>query len=128
MHTSVYIHRRPNFRSAEMEMVLEIGRNTLEKMFDHRICDKKCKMLTLYFPERYLNIIERRQLMTDAIPKCLPNLQILEIHTHCPILIGEFNNEDCKLFDEDVPLRNKKWGEKVCTTFKKEIGLQVFKG
>lgn len=64
----VIIYRRPNLRDDALEFEMFMGSNILRKLFDSMEVDTKVDHLFLSFPERWLNILEQRQLF-DRLAK-----------------------------------------------------------
>lgn len=68
----VYVQRRPHMRDENLEYLFQIGRSVLEQIFDKEVVDESVTRLTLYYPERYMNIIEERSLY-DRLAVYCPN-------------------------------------------------------
>lgn len=76
----VLIQRRPHMRDDNLEYVFMIGISVLRQIFDEERVDPTLKKVVLYFPERYMNIVEERCLL-DRLAHFCPNLESVEIMT-----------------------------------------------
>ena len=76
----VLIQRRPHMRDDNLEYVFMIGTSVLRQIFDDERIDPTVKKVVLYFPERYMNIVEERCLF-DRLEHFCPNLESVEIMT-----------------------------------------------
>ena len=83
----VIVLRRPDFLADDFEYESYIGVGVMRNCFKEYIVKDDVTDITISFPERWLNIIERRMLF-NRISQYYPNLKTLLIKTHCPILIG----------------------------------------
>lgn len=92
----VYVQTRPHMRDDNLEYLYQIGRSVLEQIFDREVVDESITTLTLYYPERYLNIIEERSLYARLAHYC-PNLKSLEIMTQSVYIIQCTRAEDIKI-------------------------------
>lgn len=63
MKLTVYVYRRPNLFNVNDSMHSYIGYGHLKKMFTEERYKSKEEVLVLYFPERFLNILELRMLI-----------------------------------------------------------------
>ena len=81
-----YVYRRPNLRDDALEMEAYMGRNTLDAIYDQMIEQPTITKLFLSFPERWLNIIEQRQLY-ERLARYCPNLIELTIKTHSVYIV-----------------------------------------
>ena len=96
---TVYVYKRPNLRSYSVEMEAFMGLNVLRDMYD----DMKVNdvdSLYLSFPERWLNILELRQL-PDRLVKYCPNLKTVTIKTHSVYLVQCVRSEHIKIIQHD---------------------------
>jgi hypothetical protein len=62
-------------------MEMYMGRTVLDNMYDKLLVQPKVTKLFLSFPERWLNIIEQRQIYRRC-QEYLPNLEELTLKTH----------------------------------------------
>ena len=76
----VFVQKRPHMRDDNLEYLFCIGTSVLRQIFDKEVIDLTVTKLTLYFPERYMNIVEERSLYNRLAHFC-PNLKTLEIMT-----------------------------------------------
>ena len=76
----VYVQRRPHMRDHNLEYLCQFGTGVLRQIFDEERIDNNVKELQLFFPERYMNIVEERSLYDRLMHFC-PNLQKLTITT-----------------------------------------------
>lgn len=97
----VLIYIRPNLRDDNLEMEMFMGRNVLESIYD-RMEVTDIDTLFLSFPERWLNIIEQRQLF-QRLEKYCPNLKEVQLKTHSPFIIQCSPNKCCILMDKTLP-------------------------
>lgn len=95
----VYVDTRPNLRHETVENDAYLGRNVLECLFD-RMEQVDDKMLTLSYPERWLNLVEQRQLF-KRIEKYCPNMEKVIVLTHSVYIIQCTPNTCCKVFREE---------------------------
>lgn len=82
----VYVQRRPHMRDGNLEYLFMLGTGVLRQIFDEERIDESVKVLTLYFPERYMNIVEERSLYDRLMHFC-PNLEKLNIMTQSVYII-----------------------------------------
>lgn len=99
MELKVYIHRRPNLRDPFLEYEAFMGRDVLESMFDKMQVRSDVENLFLSFPERWLNIVEQRALLTTKVKEFLPNLKTLTIKTHSVYIIQCVRKENLCIVD-----------------------------
>lgn len=59
----IYVDRRPDMFKVHNNMFHAISTGVLEKMFTNPDFKVKEGKITLYFPERYLNIVQQRDLV-----------------------------------------------------------------
>mgnify|MGYP001572395561 CR=1 FL=1 len=111
----VYI--RPNFLDDALEYELDIGRPVLRRLFHEMEIDRGTISGVLIFPERWTNVIERRQLF-QRVATYLPNLKRLTVKTHCPVLIGEIRPECIRMVDSNdasIDDINRPHTERLCS-------------
>lgn len=82
----VYVYTRPNLRAYSIEMESYMGRNILDNCFDEFKIDGETTEIFFSFPERWLNILEQRELY-DRLDKYYPNLKKVTIKTHSVYII-----------------------------------------
>lgn len=92
----VYVQRRPHMRDENLEYLFQVGRSVLEQIFDKEVVDESVTRLTLYYPERYMNIIEERSLY-DRLAVYCPKLESVEIMTQSGYIIQCTKAEDIKI-------------------------------
>ena len=94
----VYIDTRPYMRDDSVEMEMYLGRRVLENLFDY-MQEVDDTTLALSYPERWLNILEQRQLY-KRIEKYCPKMEKVMIITHSVYIIQCTPNTCCKLFED----------------------------
>lgn len=82
----VFVQRRPHMRDENLEMMLYVGMGVLKQLYDEERVDEEVTTLTLYYPERWMNIVEERSLY-DRLAKYCPNLKSLQIVTQSVYII-----------------------------------------
>lgn len=97
----VIIYRRPFLRDDNLNTEMYMGMGVLERLFDKMEVDPLCKDVYLSFPERWLNIVEQRQLL-DRLQKYCPNLESATIKTHSVYIIQCTPNTCCAIVDDDI--------------------------
>lgn len=97
----VIVYRRPNLRDDNLEAEMYMGRRVLEQLFDKMEVDPTVKDVFLSFPERWLNLIELRQLL-DRLQKYCPNLESATIKTHSVYIIQCTPNTCCAIVADDL--------------------------
>jgi hypothetical protein len=98
----LFIYTRPNLRDEDLEMEMFMGRNVLESIYDRMEVLENIKSLFLSFPERWLNIIEQRQLW-ERLAKYCPNLEEVQVKTHSVFIIQCTPNKCCFIMDKTLP-------------------------
>jgi hypothetical protein len=81
-----YVSIRPNLRTDALEMEMYVGRGVLDAMYDRKEVQPKVASLVLSYPERWLNILEQRQIY-ERCKAYLPNLKQVSLKTHSPFII-----------------------------------------
>jgi hypothetical protein len=76
-----------------------IGYGVLEDIFDKMVVNERIQNLFLSFPERWLNIIEQRQLLSRLEIYC-PNLKSVHIKTHSVYIIQTTPNTCCYVIQD----------------------------
>ena len=101
--TTVYVQRRPHMRDDNLEYLFQLGRSVLDQIFDKEVIDVSITHLTLYFPERHMNIIEERSLY-DRLAHFCPNLESLVITTQSVYIIQTTKAENVQIIasEEEV--------------------------
>ena len=74
----VFVQKRPHMRDPNLEYLFMFGFSVLSQIFDEERVDPAITKLTLYFPERHMNIVEERSLY-DRLKHFCPNLRELLI-------------------------------------------------
>jgi len=68
-------------------------------MYDKLRVREDVETLTLSFPERFLNITERRILLKKISHFC-PNVKKVTIKTHCPMVVQQCPNGSVSVFNQ----------------------------
>lgn len=76
----VRVQRRPHMRDPNLEMVMHMGTTVLRQIFDEERVDPTITSVVMYFPERWMNIVEERSLWV-RLEKYCPNLKKVDIMT-----------------------------------------------
>lgn len=79
-----YVYKRPNLRKFECGIFDNF--NVFRTLFDEVTVDTEPTSVTFHFPERWLNIVEQRQLY-ERIERYLPNVTEVIVHTHSVFII-----------------------------------------
>lgn len=104
------VQRRPHMRDDNLEMVMHMGTRVLRQIFDEMRVDETVERLTMYFPERWMNIVEERSLW-DRLAKYCPKLKSVEIMTQSVYLIQMTRAENVLIVSsEDEVARTKAEG------------------
>jgi len=127
----VVLFQRPHLRDEGLQMEAYFGMGILESMFDKMEQRPGIEDLVLSFPERWLNIVEQRQLL-ERIEKYLPDIKRVDIKTHSPFIIQCTPNECARVVADkgdidDNDLSARLYGETVMR-FMKPDGLNVLRG
>lgn len=96
----VYLYRRPNLRTYSIEMESYMGRKALDYLFDFHEPPLESKTLVLSFPERWLNILEQRQLL-NRIKGRMPWVEEVTIKTHSVYIIQTCKAEDMLIVEKE---------------------------
>lgn len=99
----VFVSRRPHMRDDNLEMMLYIGRNILENLFDKEEVDEHTKQVQMWFPERWCNIVEERSLLL-RLERLYPNLELVQIMTQSVYLIQCTPAASCFICKDVDPL------------------------
>ena len=110
MKLKVIVVRRPNMFLVNMNMYNMVGVSIMESIM-HDPDYKDSGSLTLYYPERFLNIVESR-ILVDRIRKA--GIEDLHIVTQCVYIMQTVNNTNLGVLDDDIDGLNEGG-----TTFKK---------
>ncbi len=94
---------RPNMFIVNDNMYNMMGYGELEKLFTIENYKTKSKVLQLYYPERYLNVIEQRVLIKRIINAGYEKVQII---THSTFIIQTSKN--VKIFQPNDNLPTEK--------------------
>lgn len=103
----VLVQRRPHMRDENLEMVMHMGQNVLRQIFDEERVDANIKQLTMYFPERWMNIVEERSLW-DRLQKYCPNLEKVEIMTQSVYIMQCTRAENILIVTSEDEIARKK--------------------
>lgn len=82
----VLIQRRPHMRDSNLEYLFHAGTSVLRQIFDEERIDASVTAVVLYYPERWMNIVEERCLFQRLAHFC-PNLKSVEIMTQSVYII-----------------------------------------
>jgi hypothetical protein len=82
----VAIQRRPHMRDANLEYLLHVGQHVLRQVFDEERVDPTLTKVELFYPERWMNIVEERSLFQRLARFC-PNLKKVRIITQSVYII-----------------------------------------
>lgn len=94
MNLSVVVFRRPNMFKVNENMYHMIGFGELEKLFTIEGYKTTSKSLTLYYPERFLNIMEQRVLLERIESAGFKDVQIA---TQSTFIIQTTPRDCCKI-------------------------------
>ena len=100
------VQRRPHMRDDNLEMVMHMGTQVLRQIFDDMRVDETVKHLVLYFPERWMNIVEERSLW-DRLVKYCPKLKSVEIMTQSVYLIQMTRAENILILASEDEIARK---------------------
>lgn len=92
----VYVQRRPHMRDDNLEYLFMLGKGVLEQVFDKEVVDESVTHLVLYYPERYMNIVEERSLY-GRLQRYCPNLKSVVITTQSVYIMQCTKAEDITL-------------------------------
>lgn len=126
MKLEVKVYTRPNLR--DDEMLTYVGQLFLRELFDQPDKDmSEYKKITLWYPERWTNILEQRQIIAAIEQRC-PNMEHLTIVTHSVYIIQVVNSENIGIYDSaskypEVAYAN---GVRYCPDPIDNTGLSVF--
>ncbi len=86
----VLVYRRPNMFTVNMNLYNQVGVGELEKLFtiEDYVCEEQA--LELFYPERFLNIVEQRALIERIIKA--KNYTKCRITTQSPFIIQTSSN------------------------------------
>lgn len=101
----VYISRRPWMRDDNLEYMFMMGTNVLRQIFDEERVDPSVTKVVLYFPERYMNIVEERSLYNRLQHFC-PNLKSVEIMTQSVYIIQCTAAGSCRIVSSNDEQEN----------------------
>lgn len=89
---------RPHMRDDNLEYLFCMGTSVLRQVFDQEVVDPTVKKVVLYYPERYMNIVEERSLYSRFVKYC-PNLESVEIMTQSVYLIQMTRRENILIIE-----------------------------
>lgn len=96
MNLLVYVYRRPNMFKVSDNLYNMIGYGELESMFSIEGY-KSSGHLTLYFPERFLNILEERALVSRCKECGYSDVVII---THSEHILTTVHPEDIRIIQD----------------------------
>jgi len=104
MKIKCIVFRRPNLRSYSVEMESYIGKLILDNLFGpNPTIDESIKELFFSFPERWLNILEQRALIS-RIKHYYPKCEYLEFKTHSVYIIQTMHHTDVRVHNTESVL------------------------
>lgn len=101
----VFVQKRPHMRDPNLEYLFMFGLGVLNQIFDEERVDPAITKLTLYFPERHMNIVEERSLY-DRLKHFCPNLKELQIMTQSVYILQCTTREDILICESQDELDN----------------------
>lgn len=119
----VYVKTRPNLRADEMTVF--VGQQFLINLFDKSDYDmSSIEDVMIYYPERWLNILEQRALLSAIETRCT-NIKTVTILTHSVYIIQCTPNGCLFIIDKssDYPEISYSNGVRYCPE-EDEVGLQ----
>lgn len=105
MDIKVWAYQRPNMFAVNDNTFNMIGYGALKRLFAGEVDFKvpEGSSLQLFYPERFLNVIEERQIVSRAEKA---GYESLEITTHSVYILQTVSSENIKIvFREDCPLQ-----------------------
>ena len=99
MELTVYVTKRPNMFKVNDNMFNLVGIGELRNLFEIEGYKTTQKTLKLFYPERFLNIVEQRVL----IERCeSAGYKMVEIVTHSVYIIQVTNSKNIRIFECDT--------------------------
>jgi hypothetical protein len=103
----VCIQRRPHMRDENLEYMLHLGQHVLRQVFDEERVDDTITEIELFYPERWMNIVEERSLY-KRLERFCPNLKKVRIVTQSVYIIQCTPSSSCFIVkSEDEQQREK---------------------
>jgi hypothetical protein len=99
MKIKVIVYRRPNMFKVQDNLFSLAGYGELKKAFSDEAYKTEHKRLTLFYPERFLNIIEQRSLFS-RLEAC--GYEEVEIATHSVYIIQCTPNGCCLIVEDEI--------------------------
>jgi len=99
MRLRVYLYRRPNLFNVNDSMYSYIGYNHLKSMYTEEGYKTDDKSLVLYFPERFLNILELRVLVRRCEASGFEEVIITTGNEH---LLTTVHSKDIRVVQDEV--------------------------
>ncbi len=96
----LYVYKRPNMFKVQESYFNLVGYGELEKMFTIPNYKTDHEELTLYFPERFLNIVEQRKLPARCVDA---GYKKVTIDKHSVYIIQCVKSDQIGIFDQDLP-------------------------
>lgn len=90
------VQRRPHMRDENLEMLMHIGQEVLRQIFDDERTDSRIEAVEMYYPERWMNVVEERSLWMRLARFC-PNLKTVKVVTQSVYLIQCTRKEDIRI-------------------------------
>lgn len=106
MELNVFVYRRPNMFIVNQNLYNMIGLGELENLFTIEDYKTKDKELRLYFPERFLNILEKRALI-ERIRKA--GYEKATIITHCEHILTTVHHKNILIIADEPIAENSQF-------------------
>lgn len=100
----VYVQKRPWLRDPNLEYLYMLGFGVLQDIFDREVINTT-ETLTLYFPERHLNLVEERSLY-DRLKTYCPKLKKLEIMTSSVLILQCTSHKNILILESPDEIEN----------------------
>ena len=100
MNFILYVYRRPNMFIVNNNLFGNIGYGELEKLFTiENYSVESGKELTLYHPERFLNMVEQQLLVSRIESAGYGNVAI---YTHSVQIVQTVHNENIRVIQDEI--------------------------
>lgn len=109
MKINLFVQQRPHMRDSNLEYYLHMGTVVLKQIFDEERVDTNIKTLELFYPERWLNIVEEQSLFR-RLEKFCPNLESVTIITQSVNLICMCKKEDIRILSSEDQIKRSEYG------------------
>lgn len=106
MELKVYVYRRPNMFLVNENLYHMIGVGELENLFTIENYKTDHEELKLYFPERFLNILEKRALI-ERIKNA--GYKKVTIVTHCEHILTTVKHTNILIVQDDLIQENSQF-------------------